>query len=82
MDTREILRCKQGHCYIIRYRKGQEDAAADVLARWARHPDLNLDWTDASALGDDLGAAKGILLGTAAGFVFWVGLFAAVGRTL
>ncbi len=82
---RELFQVKQGHVYLFRYRKGQEDAVADVMARWASDPELGFSWGDASALGDELrgedplGPAKGIGWGLVLSVVFWSGVAAAIG---
>lgn len=82
----ELTTVKQGHFYAIRYRKGQEAAVADVLARWAQDPELEFSWSDACALGDQLdplpdeplAAPRGLFIGMAVGMAFWGVVFAAV----
>ncbi len=82
----ELTSVKQGHFYLVRYRKGQEEAVADVLARWANDPDLDFSWGDACTLGDQLdlppneplAAPRGLFIGMAVGVAFWGVVFAAV----
>lgn len=82
---RELVKAKQGHFFAIRYRKGQEELVADVMARWAADNDLPLTWGDVADWGDELrdedplGPSKGIGWGLVISVVFWGGVAAAIG---
>lgn len=49
-----VIRATKGHYYEITFREGQEDQAADVVARWANDPRLPFTWRDADLMGDEI----------------------------
>jgi hypothetical protein len=42
------------HVYLVRYPKGQEDRARELIYRFARNPDLAFSWNDAAMMGEQI----------------------------